>query len=197
LHYWVELKPSRRYILRANGFEPPAYAIVKPLEPPDSHHLSSAQGWLGLGNWREARDDIQRIAPELRAHPDVLEVTREIFAQAGKWDMAAETAGAVATLKPQEPQAWIALAYAIRRKTGGGLEAAKNILAKAQKEFPKEPLIAYNLACYECQLGNKTAATQWLQNAFATGPAKQLRSMALDDRDLEPLWPQIREGRNS
>jgi Flp pilus assembly protein TadD len=165
---------------------------VKPLEPPDTHHLSFAQGWLGLGNWREARDDIQRISSESRAHPDVLETTREIFAQAGKWDMAAETASAVVTLKPQEPQSWIALAYATRRKTGGSLEAARNILTKAHIEFPKEPLIAYNLACYECQLGNKTAATQWLQNACATGQARQIKSMALDDHDLEPLWPQIR-----
>ena len=191
-HYPVELHPLAVYGKAQNGIEQPSFANVKPLEPPDSHHLSSAQGWLGLGNWREARDDVQRIDPEQRAHPDVLEVTREIFSLAGKWDMAAETAGAVVTLKPQEPQSWIALAYAVRRKPGGGLEAAKKILAKAQKDFPKEPLIAYNLACYECQLGNQAAATQWLQNALATGHARQIRSMALDDRDLEPLWPQIR-----
>src|SRR5580704_1185486 len=133
LHSQVELNRPAVYVGAQNGIEQPASVNMKPLEPPDSHHLSSAQGWLGLGNWREARDDVQRIAPEWRAHADVLEVTREIFAQAGKWDMAAETAGAVATLKPQEPQSWIALAYAVRRKPGGGLAAAKAILAKAQK----------------------------------------------------------------
>ena len=165
---------------------------MKPLEPPDSHHLSAAEGWLGLGNWKEAVEELKLIPPEQRAHPDALVVTREIFTQAGKWDMAAETAGAVAILKPEEPHSWIALAYATRRKAGGGLEAAKKILTKAQKEFPQEPLIAYNLACYECQLGNPTAASKWLEKSFAPGSARQLRSMALDDRDLEPLWPQIR-----
>ncbi len=166
---------------------------MKPLEPPDSHHLSFALGWLGLGNWREAREDIGRISVAARSHPDVLEATREVFLKAGKWDMAAETAGAVAVLKPREVQSWISLAYALRRKSDGGLEAARNLLTKVQKQFPNEPLIAYNLACYECQLGNQAAAAAWLASAYATGQPRQIRTMALDDRDLEPLWPQIRD----
>ena len=95
-------------------------------------------------------------------------------------------------MKPEEPESWIALAYATRRKQGGGLDAARKILIRAQSCFPKEPVIAYNLACYECQLGNHKAALKWLRKALAAGPARQIRSMALDDRDLQPLWPQIR-----
>lgn len=166
---------------------------MNPIEPPDSHHLSAALGWLGLGNWKEAVEEFKRIAPELRGHPDALEVVREIFVQAGKWEMAAETARALLKLKPEAPESWIALAYATRRKNGGGIDAAKIILAKAQNQFPKEPIIAYNLACYECQLGNQKAALAWLRQACASGPPGKIRSMALDDRDLEPLWAQIRQ----
>ena len=103
------------------------------------------------------------------------------------------TAGEIVKLKPGEPQSWIALAYATRRKEGGGLAAAREILTQAQSCFPREPVIAYNLACYECQLGNQQAALEWLHKACASGSAGKIRSMALDDRDLEPLWPQIRE----
>jgi hypothetical protein len=42
-------------------------------------------------------------------------------------------------------------------------------------------------------LGDEKAAWDWLRKSFATGPAREIRSMALDDRDLEPLWPKIRE----
>ena len=165
---------------------------MKPFPPPDSHHLSAAQGWLGLGNWQEAVEEFNRIAPELRGHPDALAVECEIFSRAGKWDMAAETADVLVKMKPEEPASWIALAYATRRNKGGGLDAARKILTRAQRCFPKEPVIAYNLACYECQLGNQKAAWKWLRKALAAGPARQIRSMALEDRDLEPLWPQIR-----
>ncbi|MGA2557892.1 MAG: tetratricopeptide repeat protein [Verrucomicrobiota bacterium] len=166
---------------------------MKPLAPPDTHHLSAAWGWLGLGNWKEAVQEYQQLAEQTRQHPDVLEVAREIFIQAGKWEMAVETAGALVKLKPEEPGSWIALAYATRRKQGGGLGAAREILTLAQSRFPKDTIITYNLACYECQLGNQSAALDWLRKAFATGAASQIRSMALDDHDLEPLWPKIRE----
>jgi hypothetical protein len=45
---------------------------VKELEPHDKRHLDAAQGWLGLGNWREANEELEQITPERRAHPDVL-----------------------------------------------------------------------------------------------------------------------------
>ncbi len=166
---------------------------MKPLTPPDTHHLSAAWGWLGLGNWKEALQEYQQISPEFHCHPDTLEVAREIFIQTGKWDMAAETAGVLVKMKPEEPASWVALAYATRRKQGSGLVAARDILTLAQSRFPKDTIITYNLACYECQLGDEKAALDWLRRSFATGPASQIRSMALDDRDLEPLWPKLRE----
>ncbi len=165
---------------------------MKHLEPPDSHHLSAAEGWLGLGDWKEAVEELKKIPPERRQHPEALEVLREIFVQAGKWKMAAEVAGHLVNMKPEEPDAWIALAYATRRKDGGGLKQARGILVRAQRRFPKEAVIAYNLACYDCQLGNEEGALKWLAKAFAMGRAREMRSMALQDRDLEPLWGKIR-----
>jgi predicted Zn-dependent protease len=165
---------------------------MNPLQPPDSHHLSATQGWLELGNWKEAVEEFKQLTPQARAHPDCMETVREIFTQAGRWEMAALTASEIVKLKPEKPSSWIAFAYATRRKQGGGLDAARKILTEAQSSFPKEPIILYNLACYECQLGNQAAAWAWFRKALATGPPGQIRSMALDDRDLEPLWPQIR-----
>jgi len=150
-------------------------------------------GWLGLGNWQEANEELERITLALRAHPDVLEIRLEIYSRAGKWDMAAEIAGALIQIRPNDPQFWISHAYATRRMPGGGIPQAKEILGKAQPLFPKQPLIPYNLACYACQLGGHEEAWKWLEIAFDLGDAKQVKLMALQDPDLEPLRTEIGE----
>ena len=38
----------------------------------DQRHLAAAQGWLGLGDWLEANEELDQIAPGIRAHPAVL-----------------------------------------------------------------------------------------------------------------------------
>jgi hypothetical protein len=47
---------------------------IKPLEPPDSLHLEAAEGWLELGNHLEANEELENITPQMRVHPDVLEM---------------------------------------------------------------------------------------------------------------------------
>jgi len=49
----------------------------------------------------------------------------------------------------------------------------------------------YNLACYECQLGNLERAKLWLERAATMSNPKEIKSMALDDPDLKPLWQEI------
>jgi len=164
---------------------------MKPLEPPDSHYVSAAAGWLGLGNWQEAAEELKRVNPLWASHPEVLAVRYEILAKAGHWELAAATALAWTKKAPGERGAWIAQAYATRRKPGGGIPLAKGILAAARQRFPDEPLIAYNLACYECQLGNLPQARTWLREAFKLGDARQFKQMSLQDPDLEPLRAEI------
>ena len=167
---------------------------MQPLEPPDSHHLSAAIGWLGLGNVAEAVAEFEKIAPQFLSHPDVLAVQFDIHAAAGKWDAAAEIAGTLTQLEPKQPGAWISLAYATRRKTGGGIPQARAILIQAQRIFPKEAIIAYNLACYDCQLGDLDAAKTWLDKACTLGDVHKIKLMSLQDPDLKPLWPDLRTG---
>jgi Flp pilus assembly protein TadD len=174
-------------------YDPLNILMKPPLQPPDSHHLSAAQGWLGLGNQDEANQELEKITPGNQAHPSVLATRLEICATAGKWDAAADTAAQLVEQERNEPMAWITLAYATRRKPGGGMVQAKEVLIPAQKLFPKVWLIPYNLACYECQLGNQKEARAWLKKAFKLGDSKELKRMALKDPDLEPFWREIGE----
>ena len=165
----------------------------KPLEPPDNFYLSAAIGWLELGNVAEAAAELEKVAPQFHSHPAVLTIRYEIQSKAGNWDVAAEVARALTELAPNQPGPWISLAYAVRRKTGGGIPQARAILVQAHATFPREQVIAYNLACYECQLGDLNAARSWLEKACALGDADKVKLMALDDPDLKPLWPELRK----
>ena len=150
---------------------------------------------MELGNAAEANEELERISPTLRTHPAVLAVRYEVYSRTKQWDAAAEIAGTQVKLTAEDPGAWISLAYATRRKPGGGIPQAREILIQAQPKFPDQSLIPYNLACYECQLGNLTEAWQWLEKAFAIGGTRQMKKMALDDLDLQPLWEKLKETR--
>ena len=58
-------------------------------------------------------------------------------------------------------------------------------------KFPKEYLMRYNLACYECELGNLKESRAWLEKTFELADKNEVKLMALDDSDLEPLWREI------
>jgi tetratricopeptide (TPR) repeat protein len=159
---------------------------VNPLEPPHTFHLSAAIGWLGLGNWQEANEELEKIAPALRAHPSVLAVRHEIYAKAEKWGMAAEIAGVLVQMRPDEPQFWIWRAYSTRRMPSGSLVQAKEILDKAETLFPEVWTIPYNLACYCAQLGRLEECQDWLKKAMAIDE-KTVKRLAIDDLDLKPF----------
>ena len=83
-------------------------------------------------------------------------------------------------------------AYALRRIPQGGLEKAWEALLPAADKFPKEPIIPYNLSCYACQMQKLDTARLWLKQATTIGGVKKIKRMAMQDPDLEPLWPEIR-----
>ena len=71
---------------------------MKPLEPPDNLHLQAAQGWLEPGNAVEANEELERITPGLRVHPDVLELRWQVFAKAQHWDACLHVSEAIIQL---------------------------------------------------------------------------------------------------
>jgi tetratricopeptide (TPR) repeat protein len=101
-----------------------------------------------------------------------------------KWELLRVVALQLTRFEPKNIQWVVSLAYATRRAVS--IECAKDILQAAKPIFPKEAIIPFNLACYFCQLGNLDTAKDYLRQAFAIDP--QWRAVALDDRDLEPLW---------
>src|SRR5678816_80218 len=104
------------------------------LEPPDSHFLDAAQGWLGLGMLDEAHGELARLSPEARAHPDVLNFKWEMRARAGCWDEALAVATQLLEADYDRPTGWINRSYALHEL--GRTEEAREALLSALARFP-------------------------------------------------------------
>jgi len=165
---------------------------MDPLPPPHIFHLNAAQGWLGLGNADEARAELEQVPATYAGHPEVLQVRWEILAAAKDWAAGLEVAAELIHVDPEEPSGWFHRSYCLHelRRT---VEARDNLLRVVEK-FPGIATIRYNLACYECQLGRLDHARIWLRKAFRLGRTADMKAQALEDRDLEALWPELRGG---
>jgi len=164
---------------------------VKRIEAPDAHHVNAAIGWLELGNRTEARAELAQISAENLSHPAVLDLNFSLCAAEKNWDAAFGFAQQLVSALPDEPTGWLHCAYALRRKSGGGLALARDFLEPAADKFPDEPVIAFNLACYECQLQQLDEARRWFKRACEIGGEQEIQTMALADEDLKALWPEI------
>ena len=164
-----------------------------PLEPPDTHFLSAAVGWLGLGNLVEAKAELAQISAPLQQHPDVLELRWDIAGMENDWPQALEIARLLLQVAPDRCSGWWRQAYALRRVPNGSTKKAWDALLPAFDKFPHESIISYNLSCYACQMGQLDAARVWFKRAIVIGGKQHIKTQALADSDLEPLWEEIKQ----
>ena len=160
---------------------------MKEMEHPDSFHLNAAQVWLGLDDPKSAIAELEQITTENHQHPAVLLVRFEIYSQMRDWDAAAVVSGALTKLLPEDSNVWVNYAYSTRRKSGGGVREAKNILLSVESKFPEEFILPFNLACYCSQMKQFGETEKWLKKAVSLGNGKA-KSMAIEDADLSPFW---------
>ncbi len=121
----------------------------------------------------------------------MLELRWKIYAAAEKWEAALDIAAALMQLVPKDPAGWENASYALD-EMGRPAEARDNLL-RVVNRFPKDALMRYNLASYECKLGRLPEAKAWLERAFAIPNSWELKLLALEDGNLEPLWSSIGE----
>lgn len=160
--------------------------FVKPLEPPGSHHLNAAQGWLGLGDCQSALDELESIDPAMQSHPDLLAVRCDIYTAARKWPEVVAVAWTLVKLNPDRPKGWVRRSFALHwlNRT----QQAFDLLLPAARKFPEISTIPYNLACYCAQLGKLEEARRWLHQSYELGNARMLKWAARHDPDLAPLF---------
>jgi predicted Zn-dependent protease len=158
---------------------------VKDLEPPDIHHFSAAEGWLGLSSPRDAQTELDKISKTQKANLLVMELQWQVHAKAKNWEKAVETASAITKKHSKTPLGWIHLAYALHESKR--TQEAYDSLVPILDQFPKEWLMRYNMACYAVQLGNLDEGKTWLERARKIGDKDEIETLFASDTDLEPL----------
>ncbi|MEJ0091359.1 MAG: tetratricopeptide repeat protein [Limisphaerales bacterium] len=158
---------------------------MKPLPQEDERYLIAAEGWLGLGDHLSANEELEQIAVEWRAHPQVLIVRLNIYRMAKKWEACLEIANAIIKATPDILYGWIGRSFALHELKC--TQEAYDLLLPAKDKFPKEHTVPYNLACYCAQLNRLEEAEKWFKQAMAINE-RAVQLAAVDDPDLDPLW---------
>jgi len=165
------------------------YRRMDELEPPDLHHRNAAVGWLELGCPREARAELLRISEAHQQRREVLELHWRICAEETDWPTALAVARQLVHGDPGNPTGWIHQSYSLHelKRT----EEAHGQLLGVAEQFSRISTVAYNLACYACQLGQPEEARRWLNRAIQLEGKDRIKAMALSDSDLIPMRDEI------
>jgi tetratricopeptide (TPR) repeat protein len=123
------------------------------------------------------------------SHPHLLLVRWEVCRRREDWVAACNTAQALILALPREPLGWLYRSFALQQQ-GRVAEAQENLLAAARR-FPTDWRIAFNLACYACQLGDRAGAWNWLDRAAELGDAENIKRLALEQPVFQPLWQSL------
>ena len=150
----------------------------------------TSQGWLELGNHLEANEELEKITPELRGHPDVLQTRWHIYTAAERWDACLDIATALTTVAPKNPPSWCSRAAALHGL--GRTTEAREVLLGGVDAAGENWFMFYELARYCCLLDRTPEARAWLGKAFdlTANPkaAAKFKLLALEDEDLKTLW---------
>jgi len=90
-------------------------SINVPLEPPNQQYWQAAIGYVELGMFQDANDQLEKIDPFNRVAPEVLAVRLAIYRGLKKWELMQQIAKRLKEFQPDNVQWTISLAYATRR----------------------------------------------------------------------------------
>jgi len=164
---------------------------TRPIESPDNHFLNAAMGWMELGDYGEAKAELDKISFLNRFHPDVLIVRWKTHSRSRDWAGSLDVARALVRIAPERPTGWICLAYSLYNSKL--FAEARVQLLTAEKRFPKISAIPYFLACLACQMGETSEASRWLSRWNGMVADGEFKDTARKDPRLKSVWQQIEE----
>lgn len=155
----------------------------------DKHVIKAVTGWMELSQFEEALRELENVSKECHQIPEILNLKWQILVKMKDWRTSLDVAREFVKHHPGLPTAWIHQSYSLH-ELNRTIEARDHLL-NAREKFPLNPHIVYNLACYTCQLKRDDEAMQWIQEAIALKEKASIISMALEDKDLEPIHERI------
>jgi len=150
-------------------------------------HLIAAQGYIELEMFEAAADELEQIDPQRRELPAVLACSVAVYTSMENWVLAERAAGQMVKLRPSLPECWVHWAYSAG--CCQSLKVARKILMDAEKLHPQNAMIQFHLGIYAGNVGDRDEAKSRLMAAITMD--EKFRQVALDDPNLESLWPEI------
>jgi tetratricopeptide (TPR) repeat protein len=141
------------------------------------------EGYCGLGMYDEALHVLDSIRIKGQEEVTLSFLRTRILRAAGRYAEMRKTAEKLKDRCPNEPEAWVSLADAMRQS--GSIQQGRIVLQEAEKKFPQNPHIKFQLGCYHCLLRELDKARTYVQAAIAIDRA--WAEAAQSDEDLAPL----------
>jgi len=149
--------------------------------------LLAAQGYCELNMFADALVELASLPKSLQQHPAAVEMRLIILMQAKRWKEALRAGQQLTKLVPDRNIGYIHTAFCFHEL--GQTDKARTLLLKGPETLHSEPVFHYNLACYECTLGNHEVARAHLEKSVQLD--KKFRDYAKSDPDLAPLHAAI------
>ena len=151
----------------------------------DTHErtLLAAQGYSELGMFDDAIVEIDSLPEEIGKNATVVELRTVILMQAKRWKSALAASRVLCRVAPDKTSGFIHAAFCLHEL--GRTGEARDALLAGPEVLHAEPTFHYNLACYECALGNLDLARMHLDKSFELD--KKFRDFAKNDPDLAAL----------
>lgn len=145
--------------------------------------ITAAQGYFELEMHREAIAELDRLPLAEQIRPDVLEMRVLILMGNNRWKEALAASEKLCAVMPEFPVGFIHAAYCLHEL--GRTREARELLLEGPAALVQDATYHYNLACYECALGNLEVARAYLKASLEMD--EQLEAFARQDPDLKPL----------
>lgn len=145
--------------------------------------LLAAQGYSELSMFDDALAELNSLPAAVAESPPALELRTVILMQAKRWKTALTSARSLCRTEPEKTSGFIHAAFCLHEL--GRTSEARDFLIGGPEALHTEPTFHYNLACYECALGNLALARMHLDKSFELD--KKFREFAMSDPDLAPL----------
>ena len=145
--------------------------------------LLAAQGYAELGMFDDALAELDSLPEKGQRDPTAMELRLGVLMQARRWKPALTISRRLTRAFPDKNIGYIHTAFCLHEL--GKTEEARSALLNGPQTLHTEPTFHYNLACYECHLGNMDLARVHLDRSFQLD--KKFRDFAKSDPDLQAL----------
>ncbi len=131
----------------------------------------------------DALAELDEIPADFQNRSDVLELRLVVLMHIQQWHEALNFSQRLIKVMPKAAAGYIHQAFCLHEL--GQTKLAKKTLLEGPDSLLKEPTYHYNLACYECILGNLESAKRHLDTSVAMDA--RFRDFARTDPDLKAL----------